>query len=164
MKKLLVILTIIVSSCCDKSSPDKVAYLNIIVRSDTLFIRNIKRIYAVGSDSNSTRFLTIANRFNGFGKNSLLQYQLPISYATDSTVYIFEQKNKANDTIMIFYQRNLDYSGGSCGYQQTLSSKQKKHYSSLKEYILTTSFGTFGNKTFFSENKQPACEITLTEN
>ena len=163
MKKIIVILAIIASSCCDKSSPDKVAYLNIIVKNDTLFIRNIKRIYAVGSDSNNIRFPKIANRFNGTGKNNLLQYQLPVSYAADSTIYTFEQKNKINDTIIIFYQRNLDY-GGDCGYQQTLSSKQNKHYSTLKKYGLTTSFGTFGNKTFFSDNKQPACEITLSEN
>ena len=161
MKKLIIILAVIASSCCDKPAPDKIAYLDIVVKKDTLFIRNIKRIYAVGSNLNSSFYNKSSNGFQG---NNLIQLPLPISYAFDSTIYILEQKNKVNDTIIIHYQRNIDYNGGdNCGYQQTLSSKQRKHYTTLKKYSLSTSFGTFGTRSGIFSKIEPACEITLNE-
>lgn len=164
MKKLIIVLAIIVSSCCNKPAPDKVTYLDIVVKTDTLFIRNIKRIYAVGSNTSSSRFIQNPKQFEQIGKNSLYQLNLPISYASDSTTYIFEQKNKANDTIIVHYQRNTSYDdGGNCGYQETLSSKQKPHYSTFKKYDLQVAFGTFGTRIGFGTSTDSACEIKLYE-
>ena len=167
MKKLIIIFAIIASSCCDKPAPEKITYLNIIIKNDTLFIRNIKRIYAVGSNTNNTtnsRFFQNSKQFEQIGKSSLYQLGLPVSYAADSTAYIFEQRNKANDTIIVYYQRNVSYdSGGNCGYQQTLSSKQKPHYSTLKKYNLQVAFGTFGTSIGLGTSFNSACEITLNE-
>ena len=164
MKKLIIILAIIASSCCDKPAPEKITYINIVIKNDTLFIRNIKRIYAVGSNTANSRFFQNPKQFEQIGKSSLYQLGLPISYAADSTAYIFEQKNKANDTIIVYYQRNVSYdSGGNCGYQQTLSSKQKPHYSTLKKYDLQVAFGTFGTQIGIGTYSGSACEIKLNE-
>ena len=167
MKKLLVILTIIAFSCCDKPAPEKITYLSIIIKNDTLFIRNIKRIYAVGSNTNNTtnsHFFQNPKQFEQIGKSSLYQLGLPISYAADSTANIFEQNNKGNDTIIVYYQRNVSYdSGGNCGYQQTLSSKQKPHYSTFKKYDLQVVFGTFGTRLGLGTSYDSACEIKLNE-
>ena len=90
--------------------------------------------------------------------------ELPVSYAFDSTVYIFENKIKTNDTVIVYYKRNVSYDGGdNCGYQQTLSSTTKQHYSTLNKYKLEVGFGTYGvNKGLFSSSAY-ACTINLNE-
>jgi hypothetical protein len=164
MKKLIIVLAVIASSCCNKPAPNKMTFLDIVVKKDTLFIRNIQRIYAIGSNTNNSRFIQNPKQFEQIGKNSLYQLNLPISYAADSTAYIFEQKNKANDTIIVYYKRNTSYDdGGNCGYQETLSSKQKPNYSSLKKYDMQVAFGTFGTRIGIGTSTDAACEIKLYE-
>ena len=164
MKKYLLFIFILVSSCCSKPAPDKVTNLQFSLTSkkDSVFFRNIKGIYAVGTDVGNSRFSQNPKMFEG--GNSSYYLNLPISYAFDSTVYIFENKIQKNDTVIVYYKRNVSYDGDSnCGYQQTLSSTNKKHYSTLRKYNLEVGFGTYGvNKGLFSSNEL-ACTIRLTE-
>lgn len=157
MKKLIVILAMIASSCCDKRVPQKETSLSILVKKDTSFVKNIKKIYAFGSNLNNSSFEKYQSSTFFDSRNVLSQLILPISYAADSTIYVMEHKNKVNDTITVFYQRNVDYDGsGKCGYLQTLSSNTKrKSYSTLRNYNLDVSFGTF--------NSSSACSIILSE-
>lgn len=161
MKKYLWIVSIIVLGCCSKPAPEKITSLqfNLTSKKDSVFFKNIKRIYAMGSTG--SRFYQNPKMF----ENSTYQYlELPISYAFDSTVYIFENKIQKNDTLIVYYKRNVSYDGGSnCGYQQTLSSTTKQHYSTLKKYNLEVGFGTYGvNKGLFSSSDY-ACSIKLYE-
>jgi hypothetical protein len=115
----------------------------------------------MGSIVNSGRFSQNPKMFEN---NNYRYLELPISYAFDSTVYIFENKIQKNDTVIVYYKRNVSYDGGdNCGYQQTLSSNTKQHYSTLKNYKLEVGFGTYGvNKGLFSSSTY-ACSITLNE-
>ena len=163
MKKYLLLLFIIVSSCCSKPAPDKVTNLqmNLTSKKDSIFFKSITKIYAMGSNVNSSRFSQNPKMFENINYRYL---ELPISYAFDSTVYIFENKIQKNDTIIVYYKRNVSYDGGdNCGYQQTLSSNAKQHYSTLKKYNLEVKFGTYGvNKGIFSSSAY-ACSINLYE-
>ena len=163
MKKLIIILAVIASSCCDKPAPDKVTnlQLNLTSRKDSIFFKNIKKIYAVGSDTNNGRFSQNPKTYQG----SVSYYlELPVSYAFDSTVYVFENNIQKNDTVIVYYQRNVSYDGANnCGYQQTLSSTTKQHYSTLKKYNLQVQFGTYGFNKGISSSTDYACTIKLYE-
>lgn len=163
MKKHLLFIFILVSSCCSKPAPDKVTnlQLGLTSRKDSIFFKNIKKIYAVGANIGSSRFFQNPNTFEN---SSYQNIQLPISYAFDSTVYIFENKIKANDTIIVHYKRNISYDGANnCGYQQTLSSSTKQHYSTLNKYKLEVTFGTYGFNKGLSSSSDYACTIKLYE-
>jgi hypothetical protein len=163
MKKHLLFIFIIVSSCCSKPAPEKVTnlQLNLTSRKDSTFFKNITKIYAMGSNINSSRFSQNPKSYQG----SVSYYlELPISYAFDSTVYIFENKVQKNDTVVVHYKRNVSYDGANnCGYQQTLSSSTKQHYSSLNKYKLEVSFGTYGFNKGLSSSSDYACTIKLYE-
>ncbi len=163
MKKLIIVFAIIASSCCSKPAPDKVTnlQLNLTSRKDSNFFKNIKKIYAMGSNTNSGRFSQNIKTYEG----SVSYYlELPVSYAFDSTVYIFENKIQKNDTVIIYYKRNVSYDGAdNCGYQQTLSSTTKQHYSTLKKYNLEVAFGTYGISKGLFNSSDYACTIKLYE-
>ncbi len=162
MKKYLLSIFIIVSSCCSKPAPDKVTNLqmNLTSRKDSVFFKNITKIYAVGSNTISGRF---SQDIKPYG-NSSYYLELPISYAFDSTVYIFENKFQKNDTVVVHYKRNVSYDGANnCGYQQTLSSTTKQHYSTLNKYNLKVEFGTYGFNKGLSSSSDYACTIQLYE-
>ena len=114
----------------------------------------------MGSNTSGGRFSQTTKPY-GSGSYYL---DLPISYASDSTVYIFENKIQKNDTVIVHYKRNVSYDGAdNCGYQQTLSSSEKQHYSTLNKYKLEVEFGTYGvNKGLFSSSAH-ACSIRLFE-
>ena len=163
MYKFLFAIALIVTSCCSRPAPDKVTNLqmNLTSKKDSVFFKNIKKIYAMGSNISSSRFSQNPKMF----ENTNYRYlELPVSYAFDSTVYIFENKIKTNDTVIVYYKRNVSYDGGdNCGYQQTLSSTTKQHYSTLNKYKLEVGFGTYGvNKGLFSSSAY-ACTINLNE-
>lgn len=163
MKKYLLFLSIIFSSCCSKPAPYKVTNLQMSLTSkkDSVFFKNIKKIYAMGANTNGGRFSQNSKAF----ETNMYQYlELPISYASDSTVYIFENKIQKNDTVIVHYKRNVSYDGASnCGYQQTLSSNVKEHYSTLKKYNLKVEFGTYGFNKGLSSNSDYACSMVLSE-
>ncbi len=153
----ITLLTFFMADCCLNPQPSKLASLKFIVNKDTALLRNLKKIYALGSVKD-----TVRNPSSYLSNNNNTQIfipVLPISYIADSTIYIIEHKNKVNDTITVFYQRNVDYDGsGKCGYLQTLSfNTKRKSYSTLKKYSLDVSFGTLNIST-------SACIITLSEN
>lgn len=164
MKKHLWFIFIMVSSCCSKPAPDKLTILqfNLTSKKDSVFFRNVKRIYAVGTDVVNSRFSQNPKIFES--GNSSYYLNLPVSYAFDSTVYVFENKIQKNDTVIVHYQRNVSYDGAdNCGYQQTLSSVGKKHYSTLQKYNLEVWFGTYGFNKGLSSSSGIACTIKLTE-
>lgn len=158
MKKIFAVvhLTFLIEACCIDPQPSKLAALQFTVNKDTLLLRNLKKIYALGALKDTIRNPT--SFFSNSNKTQIFIPVLPISYVIDSTVYVVEYKNKVNDTITVFYQRNVDYDGsGKCGYLQTLSSNTKrKSYSTLKNYNVDVSFGTFSNSS-------AACSIRLSE-
>jgi hypothetical protein len=158
MKKIVsvVLLAMIVSSCCNDPQPSKLASLQFTVNKDTILLRNLKKIYALGAVKDTIRNPT--SFFSSSLKNQIFIPGLPVSYVADSTIYVLEYKNKTNDTVTALYQRNLDYDGsGRCGYIQTLSSNTKrKSYSTLKNYNLDVSFGT-------ANGNSAACFIKLSE-
>jgi hypothetical protein len=163
MKKILafVLLGIVVISCCSKPAPDKITslQLNLTSKKDSIFFKNIKKIYAMGANSN--RFSQNQKIYEG---STSYYLELPISYAFDSTVYIFENKVQKNDTIIVYYKRNVSYDGAdNCGYQQTLSYTTKQHYTTLKKYSLDVSFGTYGVSKGLYNNSDYACTIKLYE-
>jgi len=111
--------------------------------------------------SNTNRFSQNINSSQG---RTSYYLELPVSYAFDSTVYIFENKIQKNDTVIVHYKRNVSYDGANnCGYQQTLSSTAKQHYSTLKKYNLEVSFGTYGISKGLYNNSDYACTIRLYE-
>ena len=163
MKKYLWIVSIIVLGCCSKPAPEKVTNLQFSLTSkkDSVFFKSITKIYAMGSNVSGGRFSQNPKMFENINYRYL---QLPVSYAFDSTVYIFENKIQKNDTIIVYYKRNVSYDGGSnCGYQQTLSSNAKQHYSTLKKYNLEVTFGTYGINKGISSSSSFACSINLYE-
>ena len=169
MKKLIVILlSLLLYSCCNTPAPDKLANLSVASLRDTSFVRNIKKIYALGSVSPSKNPYIQGQTTQTFdSKYGISFLNLPISYATDSTAYIFEQKNKANDTLIVYYKRNVSYDGGgNCGYQTTLSSVSKQNYSSFKKASVDISFGTYGKNLgpLSGSITQSACRISIIIN
>lgn len=163
MKKLLIILpivlSVIVSSCCDHVAPSKETRLSLSSIGDADFVKNINKIYAVGSIPNNPQF----NNTQSPGLFSSQSIPLPISYASDSTAYVFEHKNKANDTIVVYYKHMVSYRGGNCGYEEILTEGRKPHYSTLKKYKLVVEFGVSVKSTgLFRESSSPACTIALT--
>ncbi|MDZ7899507.1 MAG: hypothetical protein U5N85_15970 [Arcicella sp.] len=94
MKKLIIILAVIVSSCCDKRVPQKETSLSILVKKDTSFVKNIKKIYAFGSNWNNSSFEKYQPSTFFDSRNALSLLILPISYAADSTIYVMEHKKK----------------------------------------------------------------------
>ena len=169
MKNLLIIpFFTFLHGCCQTPGPDKVAELSITSSRDTSFIRNIKKIYALGSVSQSRNPYVKEQDARTFdNKYGISFLYLPISYATDSTAYIFEQKNRANDTLVVYYKRNVSYDGGgNCGYQTTLSSVSKQSYTSFKKASVNISFGTYGKYLGFTSGSltQSACQISITIN
>ena len=160
MKKILLIFLIacFVAACCYKAQPNKTASVKFIVSKDTNLLKNLKRIYALGSVKDTIR--NPASYFSNINKTEIFIPGIPISYSADSTIYIIEHKNKINDTITVCYQRNVDYDGsGTCGYIQSLSfNTKRKSRSTLKKYSLEVSFGTINNYS------NSACQVTLSEN
>jgi hypothetical protein len=158
MKKILafVLLAFTIIACCNDPQPSKLASFQFTVNKDTLLLRNLKKIYALGAVKDTIRNPT--SFYSSSLKNQIFIPVLPISYVADSTVYVLEYKNKINDTITALYQRNVDYDGsGRCGYIQTLSSNTKrKSYSTLKNYNLDVSFGS-------PNGGSAACSIRLSE-
>jgi hypothetical protein len=158
MKKVLafVLMVFTIIACCNDPQASKSASLQFTVSKDTLLLRNLKKIYALGAVKDTIRNPT--SFYSNGVKNQIFIPVLPISYVADSTVYVLEYKNKINDTITALYQRNVDYDGsGRCGYIQTLSSNTKrKSYSTLKNYTLDVSFG-------FSNGGSAACAIKILE-
>ena len=165
MKAHLLMLSIIVSACCSKPAPEKLTNLSLelTLKKDTLFFYNIKRIYAVGAKTSNPRLQEYPKVFETrrFGYS----LDLPVSYASDSTIYVFENKKKANDTLIVYYKRNISYGeGDNCGFQQTLSEPPRAHYSTLTNYKLNVVFGTYGqNEGWFNNRTENACTIRLTE-
>jgi hypothetical protein len=163
MQKNILILIFLISGCCSKPAPDKVTNLQLSLtsRKDSIFFKNIKNIYAMGANTSSGRFSQNTKLYESSGFYYL---DLPISYAFDSTVYIFENKIQKNDTVIVYYQRNVSYDGAdNCGYQQTLSYTTKKHYSTLKKYNLEVEFGTYGISKGLFNSSAYACTIKLYE-
>ena len=160
MKNILafIIFAFMVVACCRQYEPNKSASITFIVSKDTNFLKNLKRIYALGSVKDTIR--NPSSYLSNTNKNQIFISAIPISYVADSTIYIIENKNKVNDTLTVLYQRNVDYDGsGTCGYLQSLSSNTKrKSYSTLKKYSLDVSFGTINNYG------NSACTVKLTEN
>jgi hypothetical protein len=161
---LLVPLALI--SCCEYPAPEKRASLEFTLTSkkDSVFFKNIKRIYAVGANTSNQIYNQSINRITGLA--SFFQLNLPVSYAADSTIYVFENQISPNDTVIVQYKRDLFYKRTkNCGYQQVLSPPVKNHYSTLKKYKLIVSFGGFSRGTGILKTapSEFACKIQLTE-
>ncbi len=154
-----VIICFLVQSCCDKP-PEKVTELNININSkDSSVFNNITKIYAKGG--NSARFER-KNDSTQFARNYFKSIQLPINYAVDSTIYIFEYKKKINDTLIIHYNREIGKSEDGCNFNVILTKNNKPHYLSIKNYLAEVRFGTFLQRIgTFGNQQDNACTINI---
>ena len=158
-------MTIITFSCCDNPSPQKETQIELFLTSkrDSTFFFNIKRVYVVGADTTKRNFMKEV--YSVSRQYPYISLNLPVSYASDSTIYVFENKITPNDTLIIQYNRKLYYKEyKNCGYQQLLTESVKKHYSTLNKYKLEVSFSSFGKRIGLSGgNVESALKIKLTE-
>jgi hypothetical protein len=168
MKILLFLsITLLILSCCETPEPQKATSLTFALTSkkDSTFFKNIKQIYAVGA--NSSNYFFRQTIIPNSSQIASFQLNLPISYATDSTIYVIENSINPNDTLIVHYKRNLYYKRDKrCGYQQNLTPSVKNHYSTLKKYKLEVVFTGFSSQTGalgIPVGEPYACIINLNE-
>lgn len=152
MKKYLLVLSFAFTACfkyCPSNELETIFQMRMTTKKDSIYFKNIKRIYALGASGNNYKF---PDNNRELTNPTEIYLTLPIAYGSKSTTYVIENRKFKNDTIEVFYNSRFDYKDSECGYSQLITGVFYK--STLSKYEATVNFEGYNGS---------ACNIRLTE-